>query len=199
MISSFSSITKQKIELQESYDAVEKERELLTEKTAKCARDLIEKKITKDKVNYEKLSLLRKNVQLNVKKEGLEVSLNRLEKEWTVKESETAFEKNRIFEKRKDAEEKIADKKRNERDLAEIAEMEYSIRKREKEVELMEIERNQLVQQEKLEREKIREDEINEILKRADDIASQNNKTTTMPPPSSPPPPNYKMNPFYRS
>lgn len=177
-----------------SYNTVEKELERLRVKSAKSAKETIEKASAAEKISYQRQSLERKNAQLNVKKDGLESSLKNLEKEWNAKESETAYEKNRISQKKKDAEEKINERKRIERDLAEIAEMEYSIRKREKEVELMELERNQLVQQEKIEREKLREDEIIGILKRADDIAAQNlNKNTT-----TPPPPSQSKNPFSR-
>ena len=163
--------------LQATFTEIEKKLLKAANDATKSTKDKIEKLSVVDKQKFLRNSLERKNAQLEEKKTVLEKTLGTLETEWNLKEGEAAFEKNRISMKRKEAEERAAEKIRSDRDLAEIAEMELSIRRREKEVELMEIERNQLVQQEKIEREKLREDEITEIKKRSDDIAAINAST----------------------
>lgn len=166
--------SKEKTKQSEARDNIERDLELLIIKSAQSARDTVEKTVIFEKQNFLRTSLEKKNVQLGLKKTVLESLLVDLESELNVKEQEFTTEKNRISLKRKESADRIIENKRIEDDLAEIREMESNIRKREREVEMMEIERNRLVQLENIEQEKLREAEITEILKRADDIANQN-------------------------
>ena len=190
----------EKIRQTEALVEIERDCEALIIKSAQSTRDMLEKSVVAEKQTYLRTSLERKNAQLNMKKNELGIQLRNLESEWSVKENDANFERNRILQKKKEAADKIIENKRIENDLEEIREMESNIRRREREVEMMEIERNRLVQLENIEREKLREDEISEILKRADDISTKNSNTNTntTTPPNTFPGKQKSSNPFSR-
>jgi hypothetical protein len=189
---------KEKSDFLESYNSIEQDIERLTKE---CTRAAEEKEQTAGAVErqiYLRTSLERKNNQLDTKKVTLIETLKTLEAEWAIKEYEANAEKNRILQKRKDAEDKIAEEKRIAKETAQIAEMESSIRRREKEMMLMEQERNILINLEEMEREKAREKEISEILKRSEEIAQANSKKNYSSASPPPPPPHQRLNPFSR-
>jgi hypothetical protein len=181
-----------------SYAQVDVEVLGLTVKYSITTRDKMEGIAESEKQNSIKTSLERRKNQLTAKKTSLMDTLVTLEAEWNLREGETASAKEKILRKRKISEDKITEDRRIATEIAEIAEMQYILRKREKELEMMELERMRLVKLEALENEKARAKEILEILKRTEDIADANSKrnlTFSSPPPS---PPHQRLNPFSR-
>lgn len=174
--------------------------------TIESTRASVEKEETENAVEQQtnvRTSLERKNNQLDTKKVTLVATLKTLEAEWALKEEEAKSEKNRLIQKRKDAEEKIIEDRRIATKLAQIAEMEASLRRREKEIMLMEEERNLLISLEEMEREEAREKEILEILKRSEEIAEANSKkndsSASPPPPTQLPTPHQRLNSFSKN
>lgn len=189
---------KEKTAFLESYNSIEQD---ISRLTTECSRAAEEKEQTVSAVERQiflRTSLERKNNQLDTKKLTLQETLKTLEAEWAIKEYEANAEKNRILQKRKEAEDKITEDKRIAKEIAQIAEMESSIRRREREMMLMEQERNLLINLEEMEREKAREKEILEILKRSEEIAQANSKKNYSSASPPPPPPHQRLNPFSR-
>ena len=151
-----------------------------------------------EKQNSIKTSLERRKNQLTAKKTSLADTLVTLETEWNLREGETASAKEKILRKRKVSEDKVIEDRRIAMEIAEIAEMQYILRKREKELEMMELERMRLVKLEAIESEKARAKEILEILKRTEDIADANSKRNMTFPSPPPSPPHQRLNPFSR-
>ena len=120
-----------------------------------------------------------------------------LEKDRAAKDSEAFLERMRILQKKKETEDKALASQKLLDEYAEIANMESSIRSREREVELMEQERNRLIKQVALERERAAQEKVPEIEVVSKDITRSNSELTESPSSSTDSTPHQKMNPFY--
>lgn len=194
---------KDKAAFLKSLNSIEADVSRLTVERTRASEEKEETVNAVDQQTNLRTSLERKNNQLDTKKVTLMATLKTLEAEWALKEDETNTEKNRIFQKRKDAEDKLIEDRRIAAKMAQIAEMESRLRRREKEIALMEEERNLLISLEEMDREEAREKEIFEILKRSDEIAEANSKmndSSASPPPPTPlPTPHQRLNPFSKN
>jgi hypothetical protein len=192
--------TYQKSSLLSALQQIEIDSAQLSEKSSKSAQEKIVKDVEMERQAFLRSSLERRNTQLDAKRRALESTLTILEKERAAKENETFLERIRILQKKKETEEKANASQRLLAEYAEIANMESSIRSREREVELMEQERNRLMKQVALEREKAlqektRDVEIKsiEIPQPNSDLNESSSSTSTS---TDSVPPNQKVNPF---
>jgi len=114
--------------------------------------------INLQKQNYLVINLGKKRSQLLEKQEELKEVLKNVQQEYDLKDQSMMLESKRLLESTVESYE--ANKIRMENDYKEIEEMELSIKQRERDVELMELERDRLINQEKQELENIQHEAI---------------------------------------
>lgn len=190
--------TNQKSSLLSSLQKIEKDSAQLTVKSSKSAQEKVSKGNEMERQTSLRTSLERRNTQLDAKRRALENTLIILEKERDAKESETFLERIRILQKKKDTEEKaFAANQKLLAEYREITNMESSIRSREREVEVMEQERNRLIKQVALEREKAEQEKLSDTeIKSRETTRSNSDLDGSSSTSTDSPPPNQKLNPF---